>query len=148
MVDAKTPPGELNFLSRANGTSRIADNSRPGGNISGHDRAGADDRAIAYRDATDQDRSTADPDASAYRYRPRDLHARSAQFGILVMFGTIDMDPRPQHAAVADAHAGAVEDRTAGIHIDPAAKRYIDAIGAVKRRLYEDAFADLGKESR
>ena len=57
------------------------------------------------------------------------------------MLGAIDVDPRPQHGAVADPHGRGVEDDATSIEIDLVAECDIETVGAMEGCFQEDAVA-------
>src|SRR5579859_2896399 len=137
--------GSLNFFStgivladvplvsnRTNDPRRISTDKRIRGNVPGDDRPCRDNRILAYRDATDDGRTSRNPDVSLNHDGLRDYEgAPLRRFN--GMARRDDADVRPDHHIVGNVESAKVVESAILIDEDIAPDTDIDPAGCVER---------------
>ncbi len=118
----------------------IAGGEHPLGLVTGHDAAGADDRARADPHTRADDRPATDPDVRA------DLNGfavldTASQLRVHRVQGRIDLHGRSEHGETADPHFAVVEHDAVVVEADRLPKADVEAIIAEERRLDADGLS-------
>src|SRR5271154_1187503 len=118
---------------RANDPRRISSDKTICGNVPGDDQTCRDDRMLANRHATDDDRAGRDPHASLNHDGLSDCGGASPR-GFKGMAGGDDTDVWPDHHIVQDVEAAKVVESTVLIDEDLTPDADLVAAGGIKWR--------------
>src|SRR6185369_7247235 len=102
--------------------SRISSDCDARADIPRHHAAGADQRAVADRDAGQEDGAAADPDVAADSHRAAELQAGFSRIGVARVVGRVDLHGGPDLGAVADDDLDDVENDAIEVEEDAVAE--------------------------
>ena len=130
----------------AQNAAGVADGEAVRRDVFADDATGANDAARADGHAGQDDDAAAEPDVVFDGNRRGLLPARAAQCGMQRMADGVERDVRREQDVVANVNRAAIQDGTAAVGIEMAAKADAVAVVTVKRRGDVDAFRQFAEK--